>query len=406
MELIRSNQAEMQVNGGFTTTLLGKVVFESDDVESRLIEDPNLRGDEEFVKLVVNTGMEEHLVGSTLTVIRKEVDGETGVERTKHYTYPISVDNLGAVIIASDYYLEDTSLVTLVPFMSEWLQDLLRLAQENLQLSMSASTSESISQSLSTSESLSLSESVSNSLSLSESLVHSQSHSFSVMTSNSLDEYNSQLVHSMSEHRESLQSSMLDSLSTLESEAFRSTSESLSLVQASVSMDLDEVLNSVSDTVENHYKQIESLAIKFEPLRLSYELGEVSTGDLVTQMGEIVDLESVKEELTEIIEQNLSAEEMQSEVTAVLEAPDITEFGRTGDWLEDEEFSVQNVDNSKSKKVGFFKRLFKRKDKQYKQLVSEVVEDQISAVQQSDNVGMVDEIQIVGGSYKIELPRK
>lgn len=406
MELIRSNQAEMQVNGGFTTTLLGKVVFESDDVESRLIEDPNLRGDEEFVKLVVNTGMEEHLVGSTLTVIRKEVDGETGVERTKHYTYPISVDNLGAVIIASDYYLEDTSLVTLVPFMSEWLQDLLRLAQENLQLSMSASTSESISQSLSTSESLSLSESVSNSLSLSESLVHSQSHSFSVMTSNSLDEYNSQLVHSMSEHRESLQSSMLDSLSTLESEAFRSTSESLSLVQASVSMNLDEVLNSVSDTVENHYKQIESLAIKFEPLRLSYELGEVSTGDLVTQMGEIVDLESVKEELTEIIEQNLSAEEMQSEVTAVLEAPDITEFGRTGDWLEDEEFSVQNVDNSKSKKVGFFKRLFKRKDKQYKQLVSEVVEDQISAVQQSDNVGMVDEIQIVGGSYKIELPRK
>lgn len=406
MELIRSNQAEMQVNGGFTTTLLGKVVFESDDVESRLIEDPNLRGDEEFVKLVVNTGMEEHLVGSTLTVIRKEVDGETGVERTKHYTYPISVDNLGAVIIASDYYLEDTSLVTLVPFMSEWLQDLLRLAQENLQLSMSASTSESISQSLSTSESLSLSESVSNSLSLSESLVHSQSHSFSVMTSNSLDEYNSQLVHSMSEHRESLQISMLDSLSTLESEAFRSTSESLSLVQASVSMDLDEVLNSVSDTVENHYKQIESLAIKFEPLRLSYELGEVSTGDLVTQMGEIVDLESVKEELTEIIEQNLSAEEMQSEVTAVLEAPDITEFGRTGDWLEDEEFSVQNVDNSKSKKVGFFKRLFKRKDKQYKQLVSEVVEDQISAVQQSDNVGMVDEIQIVGGSYKIELPRK
>lgn len=406
MELIRSNQAEMQVNGGFTTTLLGKVVFESDDVESRLIEDPNLRGDEEFVKLVVNTGMEEHLVGSTLTVIRKEVDGETGVERTKHYTYPISVDNLGAVIIASDYYLEDTSLVTLVPFMSEWLQDLLRLAQENLQLSMSASTSESISQSLSTSESLSLSESTSNSLSLSESLVHSQSHSFSVMTSNSLDEYNSQLVHSMSEHRDSLQNSMLDSLSTLESEAFRSTSESLSLVQASVSMDLDEVLNSVSNTVENHYKQIESLAIKFEPLRLSYELGEVSTGDLVTQMGEIVDLESVKEELTEIIEQNLSAEEMQSEVTAVLEAPDITEFGRTGDWLEDEEFSVQNVDNSKSKKVGFFKRLFKRKDKQYKQLVSEVVEDQINAVQQPANVGMVDEIQIVGGSYKIELPRK
>ena len=178
MELIRSNQAEMQVNGGFTTTLLGKVVFESEDVESRLIEDPNLRGDEEFVKLVVNTGMEEHLVGSTLTVIRKEVDGETGVERTKHYTYPISVDNLGAVIVATDYYLEDTSLVTLVPFMSEWLQDLLRQAQENLQMSMSASTSESISQSLSTSESLSLSESTSNSLSLSESLVHSQSHSF------------------------------------------------------------------------------------------------------------------------------------------------------------------------------------------------------------------------------------
>mgnify|MGYP000979261229 FL=1 len=406
MELIRSNQAEMQVNGGFTTTLLGKVVFESEDVESRLIEDPNLRGDEEFVKLVVNTGMEDHLVGSTLTVIRKETDGETGVERTKHYTYPISVDNLGAVIIASDYYLEDISLVTLVPFMSEWLQDLLRLAQENLQLSMSASTSESISHSLSTSESLSLSESTSNSLSLSESLVHSQSHSFSVMTSNSLDEYNSQLVQSMSEHRESLQNSMMGSLSNLESEAFRSTSESLSLVQASVSMDLDEVLNSVSNTVENHYKQIESLAIKFEPLRLSYELGEVSTGDLVTQMGEIVDLESVKEELTEIIEQNLSAEEMQSEVTAVLEAPDITEFGRTGDWLEDEEFSVQNVDNSKSKKVGFFKRLFKRKDKQYKQLVSEVVEDQINAVQQPANVGMVDEIQIVGGSYKIELPRK
>ena len=406
MELIRSNQAEMQVNGGFTTTLLGKVVFESDDVESRLIEDPNLRGDEEFVKLVVNTGMEEHLVGSTLTVIRKEVDGETGVERTKHYTYPISVDNLGAVIIASDYYLEDTSLVTLVPFMSEWLQDLLRQAQENLQRSMSASTSESIAQSLSTSESLSVSESISQSLSLSESIVESQSHSFSIMTSTSLDEYNSQLVQSLSEHKDSLQNSMSESLSTLESEIYRSTSESLSLVQASLSFDLDETISSVSTTVENHYKKIESLAIKFEPLRLSYELGDVDTGDLMSHMGEVVDLEEVKEELAEIVENNLDAEEMQSEVTAVLEAPDTSEFGTTGDWLEDDDYSVQKTQVSKPKSVGFFKRLFKHKDKQYKQLVSDVVEDQIKAVNTPKGVDSVEEIQIVGGSYKIELPTK
>lgn len=406
MELIRSNQAEMQVNGGFTTTLLGKIVFESSDVESRLIEDPNLRGDEEFVKLVVNTGMEEHLVGSTLTVIRKEVDGESGVERTKHYTYPITVSLSGEVIVEPEYYLEDTSLVTLVPFMSEWLQDLLRQAQENLQRSMSASTSESIAQSLSTSESLSVSESISQSLSLSESIVESQSHSFSIMTSTSLDEYNSQLVQSLSEHKDSLQNSMSESLSTLESEIYRSTSESLSLVQASLSFDLDETISSVSTTVENHYKKIESLAIKFEPLRLSYELGDVDTGDLMSHMGEVVDLEEVKEELAEIVENNLDAEEMQSEVTAVLEAPDTSEFGTTGDWLEDDDYSVQKTQVSKPKSVGFFKRLFKHKDKQYKQLVSDVVEDQIKAVNTPKGVDSVEEIQIVGGSYKIELPTK
>lgn len=72
MKLIRSNQAEVQIDNGFVTTLLAKVVFESEDVTERLVEHPNLYGNEEFVKVVVTANVTEGSVGSTLTIIRRE----------------------------------------------------------------------------------------------------------------------------------------------------------------------------------------------------------------------------------------------------------------------------------------------------------------------------------------------
>lgn len=405
MKLTRSNQAEVQTEQGFVTTLLVKVEFESTDLTERLVEHPNLYGTEEFVKVVVTTDVSEGSVGSTLTIIRKEKDSE-GIERAQHYTYPVFVDETGAIHISQELCLEDTALVLFVPFMSEWLIELVALAKENLAKSLSESTSLSESEFISNSLSVSHSESLSQSVSESLSTVDSQSTSFSTMTSNSLVDYSNQLVQSLSTHQASVSTSVSESLSALESEAYHSTSVSLSELADQELHSHSESLSAVSSLVDSQYQSIESLALKLEPIRLSYELGELDTGDLVEGLGQDVDLEDLQDEITDVIESGGTSLDYTSEATEVL--TEIT-FERSQDWSNEvvpTSNAVSPQTQEKPKKRGFFKRLFSRKDKQYEDLVKSVVQDQLTAAQKKAESVSVDEVHLANGSIKIDLPNK
>lgn len=405
MKLTRSNQAEVQTEQGFVTTLLAKVEFESTDLTERLVEHPNLYGTEEFVKVVVTTDVSEGSVGSTLTIIRKEKDSE-GIERAQHYTYPVFVDEMGAIHINQELCLEDTALVLFVPFMSEWLIELVALAKENLAKSLSESTSLSESESISNSLSVSHSESLSQSVSESLSAVDSQSTSFSTMTSNSLVDYSNQLEQSLSTHQASVSTSVSESLSALESEAYHSTSVSLSELADQELHSHSESLSAVSSLVDSQYQSIESLALKLEPIRLSYELGELDTGDLVEGLGQDVDLEDLQDEITDVIEYGGTSLDYTSEATEVLTE---LSFERSQEWSNEvapTSNAVPPQTQEKPKKRGFFKRLFSRKDKQYEELVKSVVQDQLTAAQKKAESVSVDEVHLANGSIKIDLPNK
>lgn len=405
MKIIRSNQAEVQTEQGFVTTLLAKIEFDSTDLTERLVEHPNLYGTEEFVKVVVTTDVSEGSVGSTLTIIRKDKDSE-GVERAQHYTYPVFVDDTGAIHVNQELCLEDTALVLFVPFMSEWLIELVALAKENLAKSLSESTSLSESESISNSLSVSHSESLSQSVSESLSAVDSQSTSFSTMTSNSLVDYSNQLEQSLSTHQASVSTSVSESLSALECEAYHSASVSLSELADQELHSHSESLSAVSSLVDSQYQSIESLALKLEPIRLSYELGELDTGDLVEGLGQDVDLEDLQDEITDVIESGGTSLDYASEATEVL--TEIT-FERSQDWSNEvvpTSTAVSPQPQEKPKKRGFFKRLFSRKDKQYEELVKSVVQDQLTAAQKKAESVSVDEVHLANGSIKIELPNK
>lgn len=405
MKIIRSNQAEVQTEQGFVTTLLAKIEFDSTDLTERLVEHPNLYGTEEFVKVVVTTDVSEGSVGSTLTIIRKEKDSE-GVERAQRYTYPVFVDDTGAIHVNQELCLEDTALVLFVPFMSEWLIELVALAKENLAKSLSESTSLSESESISNSLSVSHSESLSQSISESLSAVDSQSTSFSTMTSNSLVDYSNQLEQSLSTHQASVSTSVSESLSALESEAYHSTSVSLSELANQELHSHSESLSAVSSLVDSQYQSIESLALKLEPIRLSYELGELDTGDLVEGLGQDVDLEDLQDEITDVIESGGISLDYASEATEVL--TEIT-FERSQDWSNEvvpTSTTASPQTQEKPKKRGFFKHLFSRKDKQYEDLVKSVVQDQLSAAQKKAESISVDEVHLANGSIKIDLPNK
>lgn len=405
MKLTRSNQAEVQTEQGFVMTLLAKVEFDSTDLTERLVEHPNLYGTEEFVKVVVTTDVSEGSVGSTLTIIRKEKDSE-GIERAQHYTYPVFVDDTGAIHVNQELCLEDTALVLFVPFMSEWLIELVELAKENLAKSLSESTSLSESESISNSLSVSHSESLSQSVSESLSAVDSQSTSFSTMTSNSLVDYSNQLEQSLSTHQANVSTSVSESLSALESEAYHSTSVSLSELANQELNSHSESLSAVSSLVDSQYQSIESLALKLEPIRLSYELGELDTGDLVEGLGQDVDLEDLQDEITDVIESGGTSLDYTSEATEVL--TEIT-FERSQDWSNEvvpTSTAVSPQTQEKPKKRGFFKRLFSRKDKQYEDLVKSVVQDQLTAAQKKAESVSVDEVHLANGSIKIDLPNK
>lgn len=406
MKLTRSNQAEVQTERGFVTTLLAKIEFDSTDLTERLVEHPNLYGTEEFVKMVVTTDISEGSIGSTLTIIRKEKDSE-GNERAQHYTYPVFVDDSGAIHVNQELCLEDTALALFVPFMSEWLMELVELAKENLAKSLSESTSLSKSESVSNSLSVSHSESLSQSVSESLSLVDSQSTSFSTMTSNSLVDYSNQLNQSLSTHQASVSTSVSESLSALESEAYHSTSVSLSeLASLETSLHQDS-LSAVSSLVDSQYQSIESLALKLEPIRLSYELGELDTGDLVEGLGQDVDLEDLQDEITDVIESGGTSLDYSSEATEIL--TEIT-FERSQDWSNEIELtstsSVSQQNRKKPKKRGLFKRLFSHKDRQYEELVKSVVQDQLTAAQKKAESNSVEEIHLANGSIKVKLPNK
>lgn len=213
--------------------------------------------------------------------------------------------------------------------MSEWLIELVALAKENLAKSLSESTSLSESESISNSLSVSHSESLSQSISESLSAVDSQSTSFSTMTSNSLVDYSNQLEQSLSTHQASVSTSVSESLSVLESEAYHSTSVSLSELADPELYSNSESLSAVSSLVDSHYQSIESLALKLEPIRLSYDLGELDTGDLVEGLGQDVDLEDLQDEITDVIESGGTSLDYTSEATEVL--TEIT-FERSQDW--------------------------------------------------------------------------
>ena len=226
------------------------------------------------------------------------------------------------------------------------------------------------------------------------------------MTSNSLVDYSNQLEQSLSTHQASVSTSVSDSLSALESEAYHSTSVSLSeLASLETSLHQDS-MSAVSSLVDSQYQSIESLALKLEPIRLSYELGELDTGDLVEGLGQDVDLEDLQDEITDVIESGGTSLDYASEATEVL--TEIT-FERSQEWsneLEPTSTAVSPQPQEKPKKRGFFKRLFSRKDKQYEELVKSVVQDQLTAAQKKAESVSVDEVHLANGSIKIELPNK
>lgn len=290
--------------------------------------------------------------------------------------------------------------------MSEWLIELVALAKENLAKSLSESTSLSESESISNSLSVSHSESLSQSISESLSAVDSQSTSFSTMTSNSLVDYSNQLEQSLSTHQASVSTSVSESLSVLESEAYHSTSVSLSELADQELYSHSESLSAVSSLVDSQYQSIESLALKLEPIRLSYDLGELDTGDLVEGLGQDVDLEDLQDEITDVIESGGTSLDYTSEATEVL--TEIT-FERSQDWSNEvvpTSIAVSPQPQEKPKKRGFFKRLFSRKDKQYEELVKSVVQDQLTAAQRKADSISVDEVHLANGSIKIDLPNK
>lgn len=290
--------------------------------------------------------------------------------------------------------------------MSEWLIELVALAKENLAKSLSESTSLSESESISNSLSVSHSESLSQSISESLSAVDSQSTSFSTMTSNSLVDYSNQLEQSLSTNQASVSTSVSESLSVLESEAYHSTSVSLSELADQELYSHSESLSAVSSLVDSQYQSIESLALKLEPIRLSYDLGELDTGDLVEGLGQDVDLEDLQDEITDVIESGGTSLDYTSEATEVL--TEIT-FERSQDWSNEvvpTSTAVSPQPQEKPKKRGFFKRLFSRKDKQYEELVKSVVQDQLTAAQRKADSISVDEVHLANGSIKIDLPNK
>ena len=387
MELVRSNQSEVQTSNGYTTTLLAQINFDSQDKTSRIVEDPNLHGDEVFVKLVVAPGGISNTPSSSISLIRNIVDVASGLEKPFYDTYPVTIAEDGSILLDSSYYLEDTALLTVIPFMEEWLKELYRLARETLVSMYSESVSLSESLSLSESESLSVyhSESLSESESLSISESQSISESFSMSTSASLESHSTSMSNSISEYAASVSTSVSTSLSLIESEVLHSLSVSMSELTSTEEEKVFDSLSAYAESETSSYKTLESLALELEPIRLAYELGEVSTGDLLEQMNREVALPTLKDDIS-------SALDYVEEPTEALE----------GIFVEDDELRAISEDSHKRR--GLFGHLFGKKKDSYTDLIAEETSKQLEAVNNlSVSVKKPTEIEIGGGAYKIEI---
>lgn len=399
MRLVRSNQSEVQTSNGYTTTLLAQIIFDSQEKLSRLVEDPNLHGDEVFVKLVIAPGSTSSTPSSFISLIRNMVGVVNGLEKPYYDTYPIMIADDGSILLDSVYYLEDTALLTVTPFMEEWLKELYVLAKETLarMYSENVSLSEVLSDAdtdadtdadagtdADTDLSESLNSSHSETISESESLVSSESQGISELltmpTHASLDSHTSSTPTSMSDY-------------------INSNSESLELSEPSptlsVSMfELDpnekkEVFDkpSASKELETSNKEfLENLALQLEPFRQAHESGEISTGDLLEQLTREVSLPNLKEDISNIL--NYEEESV----------------GSLDDILVDEE-DMSSSSNSKPSQDWSLSELFGKKRDSYTDLIASEVDKQINAVNNptKDSVKPSTEIEICGGAYTIAI---
>ena len=264
VKLVRSNQSEVPLGSSYVTTLLASVEYHSANKIARLIEDPNLHGDESFIKLVISSDFEnKEGVVSTLSIIRTVADADTGAERSVYSTYPVEFSEEGRLTIAQEYYIQDTALLTIVPFMVDWLEELVTTAkglvfdlsesakeeQEELQ---EEALSSSASAEASTSESLSLSAYLSTSLS--ESIAQSESLRQSQLSY--LSECSESLAQSVSAYATSVEESVQNSLSVIESEVLSSVQQSLSEFKLGVSAAIEHSLTTYRSMVEDSYTSV------------------------------------------------------------------------------------------------------------------------------------------------------
>lgn len=260
MKLERYKSSESEVIGALVSTLVGKVIFESDDP---LFEDPNMHGNEEFVRAVINNRFDnESEPMSTVTIIRGSV----------HDTYRLWFDG-GSIKVSDADKLRDTALVSVMPWVSTWFDELVATAievamSESQSLADSISESESISLSLSTSESesVSLSEEISLSEWLSESTSLSESLSESLSTSESL----------------SVSTSVSESESLVISEVYNSYETSLSLVSEGGASHYRAISQGIETAVQSMFDSLSALS---ESLDVSYasqsELGSEYAESLI-----------------------------------------------------------------------------------------------------------------------------
>ena len=303
VKLVRSNQSEVPLGSSYVTTLLASVEYHSANKIARLIEDPNLHGDESFIKLVISSDFEnKEGVVSTLSIIRTVADADSGAERSVYSTYPVEFSEEGRLTVAQEYYIQDTALLTIVPFMVEWLEELVTTAKglvfdlaESVETNTEVSEMEqsvSSSSRLAASAEASASESISLSAYLSTSLSESISQSESLRQSQIayLSECSESLAQSVSAYATSVEESVQNSLSAIESEVLSSVNQSLSEFKVGVSAAIEHSLStyrsmvedsyiSVSESLENDLKVIQSVenSTWVEEIVVSPVESEVST---------------------------------------------------------------------------------------------------------------------------------
>ena len=320
VKIVRSNQSEVPLGSSYVTTLLASVEYHSVNKVARLIEDPNLHGDESFIKLVISSDFEnKEGVVSTLSIIRTVVDTDTGTERSVYSTYPVEFSEEGKLTVAQDYYIQDTALLTIVPFMVDWLEELVTTAK-GLVFDLSESAKEtqeelqeealnsSASAEASTSESLSLSAYLSTSLS--ESISHSESLRQSQLAY--LSECSESLAQSVSAYATSVEESVQNSLNVIESEVLSSLKQSLSEFKVGVSTAIEHSLTTYRSMVEDSYTSVsESLENDLKVIQ-SVE-GSWSGGVVETSREELVSSDILLDSDSEEVLSDSNSEEVLSD---------------------------------------------------------------------------------------------